>query len=434
MPQWLLTLDIAEGVVPWTVWGIAIAAVLVLLIRRPRRRWVRRAVVGIVAGGVMGFLTAVLTEAADLYGGPIPESVRWWAAATFAAVGLAIVSLWDSRWWHKVTAIVLVIAGVLAGAIGINAAFGLQRTPGELLGISTHAQLGTLPAPDPGATSTAPLVDSWRPPSDMPTRSAVFTLSGDKAIPSTAGFAPRDATIILPPAARVADPPPLPVLVQMMGLPGSPDSSIVRDIVDEFAAKHQGLAPIVIIADQLGETSQNPGCADTKAYGGVSTYFNVDIPAYIKGKIRVLQDPRFWTISGYSNGGACSFLYGAEHPEIWGNLIDVSGERWPGFGDRASVLDGAFGGDVAAFDANKPESVLLRHPGAYAGRRAVFTAGSEDKKYGPGAKSAADAAQAAGWDVTFHVVQGASHTNTAFSEGLRVSFDLLAERWGLAKG
>ncbi|MDR6867224.1 hypothetical protein J2Y69_001825 [Microbacterium resistens] len=431
MLHWLLTLDIAEGVVPWTVWGIATAAVLVLIARRPTARWVRRALIAVLAGGVLGFLTAVLGEAWNLFGGALPGSARWWAAGAFAAVALGIVSLWDSRWWHKVTAIILVIAALLSGTIGINAAFGLDRTPGELLGISTHAQAGVFPAPDPHATSTVPLAASWKPPADMPKKSAVFSLSGDKAIPSTAGFVPRDGTIILPPAARVANPPALPVVVQMMGLPGNPDSSAVKDVLDKFAAEHDGLGPIVIIADQLGEQSQNPGCADTKTYGGVSTYFNTDIPQYIRTHLRVLQDPQYWTISGYSNGGACSFLYGAEHPEIWGNIIDVSGERWPGYGDEKSVLDEALKGDKAAFEANKPESVLLRHPGAYTDRRAVFTAGSEDKKYGPPAKAAADSASAAGFDATFYLVQGASHTGKALDDGLAEAFRQLAPRWGL---
>jgi hypothetical protein len=172
-------------------------------------------------------------------------------------------------------------------------------------------------------------------------------------------------------------------MVQMMGLPGSPTPTAIQTAVDAFAAKHDGLGPIVIVADQLGSSRQNPGCADSKAFGGVNTYFNVDIPEWIRTHLRVPAAPADWTISGYSNGGACSFLYGAQHPEIWGSLASQSGEEWPGWERPAPVLSKVFGGSRAAFDANKPENVLAAHPGAYRGRVAVFTAGAVDHVYGP---------------------------------------------------
>lgn len=433
MLHWLLTLDILDGPVPWIVWGVSAALALALLIRAPRRKWLLRLAIGVLLGGAIGYGTAVLMDVWNVFGLPLPGAVRWWTAGGFAALGLAIVSLWDSRWWRKVVAVLLVVGALLSTTVGINGAFGITRTTAEMLGLSTLEQVGTLPGPvapdDPRAQT--PVAANWKAPAGMPRTTIARTLGGDAKIPSTAGFKPRDASIYLPPAAQVDDPPALPVVVQMMGLPGGPTSTVIQDTLDAFAAKHDGLAPIVVIVDQLGATSQNPGCADTKAYGGVSTYINVDVPEYIRTHLRVLQDPKYWTISGYSNGGACSFLYGAEHPEIWGSIIDTSGEEWPGYGDPKGVLAGAFAGDQAAFEANKPEAALLRHPGAYTDRVAVFTAGAQDSKYGPGAEKAAQAATAAGFEVTYEKIAGAGHTGPALSEGLSIAFKRLYPRWGL---
>ena len=57
--------------------------------------------------------------------------------------------------------------------------------------------------------------------------------NGPVIIPATvSGFRARDAHLYLPPAVLVPNPPELPVLVMMMGLPGGPDQdrSAVREL------------------------------------------------------------------------------------------------------------------------------------------------------------------------------------------------------------
>jgi len=434
MLAWLLGLDIISGPAPWVLWGITAALIVVLLVRRYTGGRALRALLAVVIGGVLGLALSWMLDAIDAFGTPLPDPVKWWAAGCFAAIGLGIVSLWDSTAPRKIVAVVTIIASLLSGTIGINAAFGLDRNLGDLLEISTLQPVGELPKPvhTAAATADAPLYTAWHAPAGMPAHGEVRQLSGASRIPSTAGFVPRDAAIYLPPAALVADPPVLPVMVQMMGLPGSPTPTAIQTAVDAFAAKHDGLGPIVIVADQLGSSRQNPGCADSKAFGGVNTYFNVDIPEWIRTHLRVPAAPADWTISGYSNGGACSFLYGAQHPEIWGSLASQSGEEWPGWERPAPVLSKVFGGSRAAFDANKPENVLAAHPGAYRGRVAVFTAGAVDHVYGPPARHAADLARVAGFTTTFFAIPGAGHVGPALSVGLDETLRVLAPVWGLA--
>lgn len=431
MLTWLLDLDIIDGPAPWVLWGITALLVVALLVRRYTGRRLLRGLLALAVGAAVALALTWALDAVDAFGTPLPEGVKWWAAGGFAAVGLGIVSLWDSTALRKVVAALTILAALLSTTIGINAAFGLDRNLGDLLEISTLPPAGALPTPLAISAQAEPLHLTWHAPAGMPAHGAARQLSGADRIPSTAGFAPRDAAIYLPPAALVADPPPLPVMVQMMGLPGSPTPTAIKIAGDAFAAQHDGLAPIVIVADQLGSARQNPGCADSKTFGGVNTYFNVDIPRWIRAHLRVLPGPQYWTISGYSNGGACSFLYGAQHPEIWGSLASISGEEWPGMENPKPVLDRAFGGDRAAFDANRPENVLLQHPGQYQWRTAVFTAGADYRVYAPHARQSAALAKAAGFTTVFYAVPGAGHVGPALSGGLDEVLRALGPVWGL---
>lgn len=434
MYAWLLNLDIADGPLPWIVWGITVLLLVGLLARRMTRRRMLRALLAVVVGAAVGVGICLAVDALDTFGTPLPDQVPWWVGAGFAGVALGIVHLWDSGAWRKVVAVLAVVGSLLSSALGVNIAFGIDRTVGDVLELSALPAAGTFATPLATTTPAAdpPLYQTWRPPADMPTHGEVRQLSGAQRIPSTAGFVPRDAAIYLPPAALVADPPALPVIVQMMGLPGSPTPTAIQTAVDAFAAAHDGLGPIVIVADQLGSSRQNPGCADSAAFGGVDTYFNVDIPHWIRTHLRTMPGPAAWTISGYSNGGACSFLYGAQHPDVWNAFVSISGEEYPGMEDPAPVLQQVFHGDQAAFDANKPENVLAAHRGDYAGHFALFTAGSDDRVYHPAAQRAAEHAEAAGFETRFYTVPGAGHVGPALSGGLDEELRVLAPRWGLA--
>lgn len=427
----LLGLDISGGLLPLIVWSATALLLVALPMRKTSIRRARRMVVAVAVGALLGAVACWAIDAFDVFGTPLPDAVPWWAAGGFAGVALGIVHLWDSGLWRKAIAVLAILCSLLSTVLGVNAAFGLDRTLGDLLELSALPPAGTFSTPLPTPSSDPPLAQTWRPPADMPAHGEVRQLSGAQRIPSTAGFEPRDAAIYLPPAALVKDPPALPVMVQMMGLPGSPSPTAIQTAVDAFAAAHQGLGPIVIVADQLGASDQNPGCADSRAYGGVETYINTDIPEWIRTHLRVLPGPANWTISGYSNGGACSFLYGAAHPEIWGSFVSISGEEYPGMENPTPVLENAFAGDRAAFDANKPETVLAQHPGAYAGRFALFTAGADDHVYSPAAQRGAEAASSAGFETQFFSIPGAGHVGPALSGGLDEALRVLAPRWGL---
>ena len=147
---------------------------------------------------------------------------------------------------------------------------------------------------------------------------------------SLSGFRSRPAGLYLPPAALVKQPPLLPPVVMLMGQPGNPDPSLQKSILDAFASRRKGLAPIVLVADQLGNPAIDPPCLDTAKHGRSEIFLVGDVVAWARANLRVLPDAAHWTIAGYSSGGQCALSLGAKHPEIWGNVLDISGEEYPG--------------------------------------------------------------------------------------------------------
>lgn len=421
----LLGLELIDGPVIPVVGLVTLALLVAVAAHRPRHPW--RLLCGALAGAAVAVLLVVIFDETRTFGVVIPEQAGQWAAIGLGSAGVGMVSLWGRPRRRVVLAAFLVVVSLLLAALGVNRAFDVTHNLAAIIGVQAEPPI-TLPALT-GAGAASDL-SSWTPPAGMPTKGVVGALSGGSAIPSP-GFAARDAAIYLPPAALVPDPPRLPLLVFMMGQPGSPEPTQIARTLDAYAAQHRGLAPIAIVADQLSSPTVDPACHDSEAYGAVSTYFNTQIPAFAKARLNVMTDASAWAIGGYSNGGACALLWGAQFPEVWGNLLDVSGNEFPGSETVAKTTQKVFGGDAAAFEAAKPAAVMAAHAGSYAGHTAVFTSGSADDTFGPGQQANADAARAAGFTVQFVTIPGAGHVGAALDDGLIKGFAALAPALGL---
>lgn len=434
---WFFKLNVIDGPLPLTVWGVTILAAILLLVRRPTPSWLWRIVIAAAVGIGLGVALVTFVNATHLFGPALPFACGFWIPGGFAAILIGIVSLCERGVWRKIVAALLVLLALLSTALGVNAAFGINTTVGSVLGIASDDKIDVLPEPVPTESSSGPLYKTWSPPADMPKTGETAVLSGTHAIASTGGFTPRDALLYLPPAARTANPPRLPLIVMMMGHPGSPNATFIAKALDDLAAKNKGLAPIVIVADQLGpggelDTGPDPVCAKTAAYGDVPAYFNVDIPAFATKNLNVSLDHRDWTIMGYSNGGACAFTWATRHPDIWGNVVSISPDEYPGVEWRAGAIKRLFGGDEAAFDALRPEAGIAENRGRFAGHLAVFTVGGADPGFLPGAKRNARLAEEAGFTTTFREVPGAGHVADALDGGIPFAMVLLYRHLGLS--
>ena len=431
MWNFLLDVNIVDGPFLYTMYAIAAAVFIYLLGRGPGWSWVLTAIVVLIVGAIVGAgILWIAVNVLDAVAGPILPEVWFWVAGAFAGCALAIWNLWYSRWWRKLIAILAVPIFSATAAFGINAAYGLDRTLGALLGVSTA---GTIDVEDPDASPpadpTEPLYLTWTPPAGMPEQGRIGTPEG--GVPNTeSGFPARAAQLYLPPAALVDDPPRLPLVIMMMGQPGDPDATFIAQVLDDYASRNHGLAPIALVVDQLGDPNDDPLCLDT-AMGHVETYVTQDVVPWARSHLRVLQGPRFTTVAGYSNGGGCAAYFGSKYPETFGNILAVSPVEYAGAEQNDAVLASVFGGVQAAYDAVKPASIMTAKA-PYPDTVAIFTVGANDGTFAPGTQRLSDAAVQAGMQTTFHVVPDADHGVSGLLGGLDMGFEVLYPRLGLA--
>ncbi|WP_427016912.1 alpha/beta hydrolase [Pseudarthrobacter sp. P1] len=425
MPKAILDTVVSDGPVLWLGFGV-FAVVFAVLFLRPSTRWTVRALAAVAAGALVGAAAIWLLDGVvDAFKVPLPRLAWFWGVLGTAALGLAAANFRGVPRWRTVVAIVAVPVFALVAALGVNAGFGLNKTLGSVLGISTEDTIDLRP-PTASTAPDGPLYQHWSAPAGMPAKGT----TGVKDIPATvSGFVARPAGIYLPPAALVEHPPKLPFMVLMMGQPGAPDPQYVAGVLDAFAASHQGLAPIVVVADQIGPDMDDTLCLDTARFGKVETYINTDVATWAKANLNILTDRAHWVVGGYSSGGQCALSFAIKHPQLWGNLLDISGELFPGAEDPADNLATIFGGDQSAYDAQKPLALMA---GKTFDTTAVFTAGDQDTVYARAAAEVAAAAKAAGMATTLSLVPGAGHGGEALTEGLHDGFGVLYPRLGLS--
>ena len=429
MNKFILSFELIDSPMPLISAIIAALGVIAVIVWRPRRI-VSTLVIGIAAGVVMVVVAKIL-EAMNTFQGPLPGAAIWWASGSMVAVAIGVVGIFRAPWPRRVLGVVAVIASLLAGILGVNTSYGVTHNLAAILGVQA-LDPASLPQQDAVAEDPATLYQTWEPPADMPAKGSVSALTGNTKIP-TGQYAARDASLYLPPAAQVAKPPALPLLVFMMGQPGSPDPTALAKALDAFAAKNKGLAPIAIVVDQLTAPDRDPTCVDSAKYGAVATYINQLVPQWAEKNLNITTDHKYWTIGGFSNGGSCAALYGAKYPGTWGQMLDVMGNEFPGSEHVDQTVKDVYNGDAGAFQANKPSVVMAAAaPGTFSGHTAIFTWGSEDKTYGPGQLANSKGAEAAGFTVQTHIVEGAGHTGEALDGSLAWAIPALAPTLGLA--
>ena len=271
----------------------------------------------------------------------------------------------------------------------------------------------------------------WDPPRGMPAAGAVYQAD----IPGTrSGFAARPAYIYLPPAYLATPRAQLPVLVLLGGQPGEPrawvDSGQVQAMMDGFAAGHHGLAPVVVIPDDLGSTFANPLCLNSRL-GQVQTYLTADVPDWITGHLQVRPPGQGWAIGGFSQGGTCAIQLATLAPRLYRFFIDLSGQAGPTLGSRQRTISRAFGGDAAAFARVDPIAVLART--RFPRSAGVFVAGAGDRVYMPQQRIMYFAARRAGMHVRFMYLPG-GHDWRVWGGGLERNVAWLAGQLGIITG
>lgn len=426
----LSDLSLVSGVIPIILAVLCLAALAVVLIRPRARRWMPTFAIAAVVGAGIGFLIAWwLGDVEDAFDVTLTFATRAWFALGTAGVLVGAVSLYRAHRWRIPAGIAMILVFALAGGLGVNASVGEFPTVGSLVGSDSARSLALPPFTGENSNGGA-LWRTWQAPSDLP---AVGEVTKQKIPATHSHFRTTDAIIYLPPAALVPNAPALPVMIFLGGQPGSPqtviDSGEMPELMNAFAAKHDGLAPIVVIPDQLGSPQANPMCLNSPL-GNVKTYVTRDVPDWIRTHLNVLSGRRYWAIGGFSEGGTCSIQLGTQFASEFGDILDISGQVAPVNGSVQSTIDKAFGGSAAAYAAASPLA-LLKAGAPFSKTLGIFAVGQDDSKYGPDTGIIERAAEAAGMDVHSFVSVGTAHDWYTERYGVKVGLPLLAARMGL---
>lgn len=431
MPSWVSDLPIERAQVLIPVYIVAGVLLLVLVAPRPGTGWRLRTRGGVLAlaagiGAVLGWLAVhEVVDVQDLFGAPASDVIRAAATTAGAGIGLAVVNLVRTRWWRKVVAVVSVPVLIAGAGLMINRDVAYYPRLGDVFGDTGVATLSL----DPDGAGGHSLA-SWRPPAGMPKTGTL----GTRTIPGTeSGWKGRDAWIYLPPAALVKNPPKLPVIVAFSGEPGGPSDVFLagnmQERLDALAAKHEGIAPIVVVPDQLGSYSANPMCVNSKL-GSVASYVTQDVRDWILHSLPVSSNRRLWTVAGFSEGATCAVQFATEYPALFGSAIAVSPELGPRNGSIAHTIEVGFHGSRKAYEAAQPVAVMHRTK-HYRATSIVYSVGADDTRYGADAGVLAAESRKVGITVHYRLLAGLAHNWNTGAAGLSYGLDQLTSWWRL---
>ncbi|MCU1473310.1 alpha/beta hydrolase-fold protein [Amnibacterium sp.] len=432
VPGWLTGLPIESVRVLVAVYAVAAAAALVLLVPVPGVRarlrvwWpgaMLAAGVGALAASVV---VVVVVDVDDLFGVPASPVIRAAAAAAGAGVGLAIANLVHTRWWRKVVAVLAIPLALAAGGLMINRDVAYFPKLGDVVGITGVRALSVT-----GGAEARAALRGWRAPASMPSTGTVGTVT----IPGAEShWHARPAWIYLPPAAQTAHPPKLPVVIAFSGEPGGPSDVFLagglQATLDGIARAHHGLAPVVVVPDQLGAFRANPMCVNSRL-GNVQDYVLDDVRGWVLQHLPVSSDRREWTVAGFSEGATCAVQFGSGFPAVFGSYLAISSEIGPIDGTRAHTVHVAFRGSTAAWKAAQPIAIM-RRKAPYRQTFALYSVGAADTRYGPVTPRLAAASRAAGMRTETTVLPGVAHNWNTGSAGFAWGLPRLLPWWGIS--
>ncbi|MEP6560437.1 MAG: alpha/beta hydrolase-fold protein, partial [Nakamurella sp.] len=362
---------------------------------------------------------------------PLPTVVLLAAGALGAALALAVLR--PVRWPVRLACVLAVACVGISGVGAINQYYGQYPTLRAALGANPDNQVDfgrNFVAPDQlvSAPDGTPLQTVWTPPPGMPPTGSLAEVS----IPGTSsGFQARNAWVYLPPAYLTTPRAELPVVIMMAGQPGSPrdwlDGGKLDEVLDDYAAQHRGLSPVVLTVDNLGNSFDNPACVDSPR-GNAFSYLTVDVPNWIKDNLQVVPDTKRWAVGGLSSGGTCALALVVNAPDIYRTFVDISGEDQITVGDPAKTVTELFGGSQEKANAVQP--LIVMKTKTFPDTAGFVVAGTDDSTYLPQAKRVVAAATTAGMTIEYVELPG-GHEWSVWGLGFAKALPWLAQRMGI---
>jgi S-formylglutathione hydrolase FrmB len=363
-------ISLIHGWVPTTVQivtAIALALALGWRSRRWRLLWLPAAAVvgGMAAGGARWYIADT-----GLPSQPAPRALYVWIALAGLAAAGVILGWRSARWWRRGISILAVPLCLVCSLLVLNQWVGYSQTVQ-----SAWDQLTSAPLPDQTDKAT---VIAMAAKGTKPSRGSVVPV----VIPADAShFTHREELVYLPPAWFASSPPPQLPTVMMIGAMFNTPADWVRignavDTVDDFAAAHDGSAPVLVFVDPNGAFDNDTECVNGSR-GNAADHLTKDVVPYMVSNFGVSPDPSHWGIVGFSTGGTCAVDLTVMHPTLFSSFVDIAGDLTPNAGTKAQTIASLFGGNSDAWAAFDPTTVMNRH-GRYTGVSGWFaiTSGS----------------------------------------------------------
>lgn len=450
MRAWLVNISLVDGWFPATLFSItAVLAAILLGIaiwemvggscgggKRAIAVVACPMVIAVIAGIVGLVIAWLLSDVFVVFGVELGPRVIAWAGCSCAIIGFAVSHAMLHRGVLRAIAVILVVCAVFSTATGIDQAYGEYATIGSLFGQDAYNEADLT-----GMAKRNDLISvtQWRQEaadgsiSDIPAHGEVSKVN----IPATTShFEARQALVYLPPAALATakHKPALPVILMMSGQPGSPGRVFaaggIQTMMDDYAQHHDGLAPIVIAADQLGDDLHNTLCVDSPVYGKALTYLTKDVVDWVKTNLPAAQQAQDWAIAGFSQGATCSLQIGANHPDLFGTIIPTGSELKPTNGSESSMISRFFHGDRTAYEKQIPINAIRNH--APSNQTLVIGAGEHDHESVRNVELIAPVAQQEGMHVTAVESLGNAHDWHAVQDTLRYGLVVFGYNTGLS--
>lgn len=437
--DWFYNIKLLEGWLPTTLKIATLIGFVAVIALKSKDGWLNPLLkqfgwgfIGTIGGYVLIWL---LSDVFMVFGVSLGRVIEFNIAFGIGFIAALIAMCFDSGTLRRVLAIITAILTLITFALRVDIIYGEYATVGSLFGRNAFAALESKNVHKASATQPN-TVDEWKKLGqenklpEMPKRGIVRSVD----IPATAShFKARTANVYLPPAALTKNPPRLPVMIVMAGQPGTPDrffsAGELGQKLDDYAAKHYGLAPIAVSPDQNGTITHNSLCSDTPVFGNAETYLTKDVTNWIKTTLPVEKTPDKWLIGGYSQGGTCATQLGPAYPNLYGHIYSAGGEIEPTDGSHKSTVKRFFGGDEKEFDKHVPISIIRSH--APSTQTWFSAAGQLDTKSQKNQKAISMEAMKAGMSVTTVVVKGTAHDWHTVNAGMTAQIDLFGTETGL---
>ncbi|OBG94201.1 hypothetical protein A5697_02595 [Mycobacterium sp. E3251] len=343
-----------HGWVPTTI-QVVTAVVLTLAVGWRSRRW--RTVwlpAAALAGAAVAYLTHWYIVDRGLSDEPAPAALWLWITLTGMAVAVLLLGWRGARRWRRGAGLLAVPLCALCAALVLNLWVGYFPT---VQAAWSQITSGPLPDQTDPATVTAMAAKRARPP-----HGSVVPV----AIPSDAShFKHRGELVYLPPEWFTSSPPPALPTVMMIGGQFNTPADWTRagnavKTIDDFAAAHDGKAPVLVFVDSGGAFNNDTECVNG-VRGNAADHLTKDVVPYLVSKFGVSRDRSQWGIAGWSMGGTCAVDLTVMHPDMFSAFVDVAGDFFPNAGNKTQTIARLFGGNADAWAAFDPTTVISRH-------------------------------------------------------------------------